>query len=160
MKTIKRAAYLLALGLSVFANFFFGYGTLAVITQIGVWSYATYFGSFMIIVNLVHLVVLPMGDRYGGSGWAWLDGYLTFDHARLARRPWSTLRRRGAFIFTIAAAVFLGPAFIPVCFRLFSIPERRRWGYAFVGSVAASVVWVSLYLGVAQAVILVIKNFV
>jgi len=154
VKGFKRIFYALIGVGSIVLTFGLSGFVVAATHHLRYWAYPTFFGVGILLAGSV-LILMKPASRPRGSFWErpWVRRFLTVDEERLSRGIWPWVRRRGPFALVLAAAMIFGPFFAALVVRFLGLPERRAWLYVFLTTLVAVGFWVSVYLGLLEAVV-------
>ena len=122
---------------------------IALVRGMGWLAYPAYFGTQMMLVGLV-LVILVPAQRKHQFTIGFFRRLLTVDDKRFDKSIWLWFRRRGPFTLILAASLILGPFVGAWTARFLGLDEHRSWLYTFISTILTTLVWVSIYLGVAD----------
>lgn len=133
--------------------------TVASISYLGFWAYPALFGLDFVSVVLVMLVLSAAGDgsrkpsAIRGKMSAFVSRRFGGDERRFSGAWWLRLRRRGAFLMILVAAVVVSVFTIPFLNKWLKIPDQRAYVYAFLAVLINTIIKVSFYLGALEAAV-------
>jgi hypothetical protein len=146
MKPSKSRAVLLVIAAAtLLTSLVFSGMVVTVVHFLKFWGYPAYFATSMLVSGA--LLMVPSGREAGQPG------FLGRQHRRLNSDFWQKVRRYGSSSLVILATLVIGPVGAGLSCRLIGISGRMAWVYCAVANLVATTIWVSVYLGLAKAVV-------
>lgn len=128
------------------AGFVFNGIAAVIIERLGFWGYPANFCFSMLLCGFV-LVVLPPSGRKEPAASKCRRGF-ALDENRFKKEFWVKVRKRGPFALVLVANLLLGPFVAALVIRWLGYAGKKSWLYAATTTLVATIVWVSIYLGV------------
>ncbi len=123
---------------------------IAVAQKLRYWAYPTFFGLGMLLTGLVLVILLPAAKKKESLS-PWLRDHLAGFEKKFSSGSWEKMRSRGSFAFVLAVTFVLGPLAGAVAIRFLGLREDRAWAYAFIANLVSILFWISVYIGVIDA---------
>jgi hypothetical protein len=143
-KLVKIGTAVLSVG-GLIAGLAFSGVIAAGLQRLGYWAYPANFGLGMMLCGLVFVVLLPP-SRKGFIATKWGQKF-TVNSAKFETGFWAGVRKRGPFALVLMTNILVGPFFAALVIRFLGYNEQKSWLYAFLTTLIASSLWVSVYLG-------------
>lgn len=131
-------------------------GIAAASHELGLWAYPVFFAVYMLTFAFVLVVLIPT-HKGGEVVIPSLKRFALVDEERFERGVWSRIRKCGMPFFILVATIVLGPLFTAILIRFFGVSEKKAWLYGVMSSMIAVAFWISIYLGVADQVAILLQ---
>jgi hypothetical protein len=137
--------------LSLILNFALSGAVIATVNFLQLWAYPVMFLMGLGLIAFVLVILIPPKKKGAVDLFSsWRENLQTEHTKRMEKGIWKWASKRGAPVLIFASTLILSPFVGALIARFMGLDEHRAWRSCIVSTAVATVIVVSVYLGLGE----------